>query len=250
MLFRLHKGGEARGMPTGVEGLDEQTGGLSKNQLWVVGAQTSRGKTVLMFQMMAALLMAKKHVLLVSLETDAELVHARIAANMLSIPMSKILNTHPVKITEQIRDRLQDHDDKLRADKLLHISDSSQITLESISAQAERLKAQGYPLDCIVVDYIQLVTLTNINNKARHEQVAEVTRTLKQIAKRYQCPVITATQLNDDGRVRESRAISHDADVMLMIGDDSESILIQKNRNGQRGHVLPLSLNGEYQRFQ
>ena len=250
MLIRLHTGGEARGMRTGVDGLDEQTGGLSKNQLWVVGAQTSRGKTVLMFQMMAQILSAKKHVLLVSLETDAELVLARLAANILSIPMSKMLGTHPVKITEPTVNTLQAFNDRLRTSKLLHISDSSEITLESISAQAEKLKAQGYPLDCIVVDYVQLVTVSNTNNKARHEQVAEVTRTLKQLAKRYECPVITATQLNDDGKVRESRAISHDADVVLKIADDSQSITIGKNRNGQRGHVLPLSLNGEYQRFQ
>jgi replicative DNA helicase len=250
MLLRLHKGGEARGMRTGVAGLDEQTGGLSKNQLWVVGAQTSRGKTVLMFQMMAQLLQAKKHVMLVSLETDAELVLTRLAANILSIPMSKMLGTHPVRISEPMVNTLQAFNDRLRTAELIHVSDSSEITLESISAQADRLREKGYPVDCIVVDYIQLVAVSDTRDKARHEQVAEVTRTLKQLAKRYQCPVITATQLNDDGRVRESRAITHDADVVLKISDDRDSITIEKNRNGQSGYVLPLSLNGEYQRFE
>ena len=92
--------------------------------------------------------------------------------------------------------------------------------------------------------------VADTTNKARHEQVAEVTRTLKQLAKRYKCPIITASQLNDDGRARESRAISHDADVMLKINDESDGITIEKNRNGQRGYNLQLALNGENQRFQ
>jgi len=249
MLITIHTKGSTRGMSTGVIGLDEQTGGLGANELWVVGAQTSRGKTVLMFQIMAALLEAKKHVLLVSLETDADRVHARLAANTCTIPMSKILGTNPHKLNRHEINKLQDYIETTQENDCLHISDSDSISLEFISAQAERLKEQGYSLDCIVVDYIQLVTVGDSKDKARHEQVAEVTRTFKQLAKRYQCPVLTASQLNDDGKVRESRAIAQDADVLLKINDDSESISIQKNRNGQRGWRLPLKLQGEYQRF-
>jgi replicative DNA helicase len=250
MLKTIHTEGETRGMKTGIPELDAQTGGLGANELWVIGAQTSRGKTVLMFQMAATLLEAKKHVLLISLETDADRIHARLAANMESISMSKILGNSTSPIIKSDLIKLQSYCNKITENDCLHISDSDSITLESISAQADRLKEKGYPIDAIVVDYIQLVTVADTTNKARHEQVAEVTRTLKQLAKRYKCPIITASQLNDDGRARESRAISHDADVMLKINDESDGITIEKNRNGQRGYNLQLALNGENQRFQ
>ena len=250
MLHTIHTKGETRGMKTGITELDTQTGGLGANELWVIGAQTSRGKTVLMFQIMAALIAAHKHVLLVSLETDADRVHARLAANMESISMSKILGNSLQPMTKSDLLKLQSYCNMVSESNCLHISDSDSISLESIAAQADRLKEQGLALDCIVVDYIQLVTVGDTKDKARHEQVAEVTRTFKQLAKRYQCPVITASQLNDDGKVRESRAIAQDADVLLKIADDSESITIEKNRNGQRGYKLEISLNGEYQRFQ
>ena len=250
MLQTIHSNGMTRGTSTGILELDQQTGGLGSNELWVIAAQTSRGKTVLMFQIMAALLQEKKHVLLVSLETDADRVHARLAANIESIPMSKILGNHPQRMVKSELIKLKNYCDKITKNDCLHISDSDNISLEFIVAQADRLKEQGYALNCIVVDYIQLVSVADTKNKPRHEQVAEVTRTLKQLAKRYNCPVITASQLNDDGKVRESRAIAQDADVLLKINDDSEGILIEKNRNGQRGYNLALNLNGEYQRFQ
>jgi replicative DNA helicase len=132
MLHRIHTKGATRGMSTGVAGLDEQTGGLGTNELWVVGAQTSRGKTVLMFQIMAALLEAKKHVMLVSLETDADRVHARLAANIETIPMSKILGTNPFKMVKPDINKLQNYCERVDADDCLHISDSDSISLESI----------------------------------------------------------------------------------------------------------------------
>jgi len=60
--------------------------------------------------------------------------------------------------------------------------------------------------------------------------------------------VLTATQLNDDGRVRESRAIAHDADVLLTINEDG--IYVAKSRNGQRDVTMNLTLNGRLQRFE
>jgi len=248
MLERLYKGGGSTGTPSGMFSLDEATGGLSPNELWVVGAQTSGGKTVLMIQIMAHFLQLQKKVLIFSLETEANVIISRMAANTQSVDMSKMFN--PTTMSRMEMEKVSDYVDAERKNQNLTIIDEDSMTLEKIMALAQQRNDTWKGIDLIVVDYIQLVTLTNTKDKARHEQVAEVTRTLKQLAKRYKCPVLTATQLNDDGKARESRAITHDADVFLTIGETSEYIYISKNRNGERDITLDLKLNGAYQRFQ
>ena len=75
-----------------------------------------------------------------------------------------------------------------------------------------------------------------------------MSRGLKALAKSLGCPVFTASQLNDQGRMRESRAIGQDADVVLVV--EAEGIRGLKVRNGERGQLFPLVLNGELQRFE
>jgi len=248
LILRLHVDKESTGTPSGMFSLDQATGGLSKNELWVVGAQTSGGKTVLMLQIMANFIQLGKKVLMFSLETEADMIAARIAANTRNIDMGKILNKTTGLIDDVSYKKLKTCIREIHEGDNMSIVDDDSMTLETIMAKSQQRNDTWKGIDLIVVDYIQLVTLTNTKDKARHEQVAEVTRTLKQLAKRYQCPVITATQLNDDGKARESRAITHDADVYLTIFDDN--IFLGKNRNGERDITLDLKLNGAYQRFQ
>ena len=248
LLERLHKGGESTGTPSGIFSLDQATGGLSPNELWVVGAQTSGGKTVLMLQIMANFLQLGKRVLMFSLETEANMIAARVASNTQNVDMGKLLNKSSAPMERILMEKVSEYIDGLRSSTNLTIVDDDSMTLETVMAKSQQVNDLNKGIDLIVVDYIQLVTLANAKDKARHEQVAEVTRTLKQLAKRYQCPVITATQLNDDGKARESRAITHDADVYLTIFDDN--IFLGKNRNGERDITLDLKLNGAYQRFQ
>jgi replicative DNA helicase len=86
--------------------------------------------------------------------------------------------------------------------------------------------------------------------KSREQEVAEISRGLKKMAKQHGCPVITASQLNEEGRTRESRAIVNDADVLLTIDPEDEKVVISKNREGERGVGLNLRMNGQYQRFE
>ena len=237
LLVEIHNNKSTAGTTSGIPLIDQYTGGLGSNELWVVGAETSGGKTVLMFQIMASFLSLGKNVLLFSLETEASRIHARLASNTQSIHIGKILGNSIEPV--------------IKSD-CLTICDSDSISLESINAKAEQISQTGKKIDLIVVDYIQLVTLLDGRDKSRQEQVSEVSRTLKQIAKKYKCPVITATQLNDNGMVRESRAITHDADVYLKIDSHEKdpNILLAKNRNGERNVSLDLRLNGAYQRFE
>ena len=86
--------------------------------------------------------------------------------------------------------------------------------------------------------------------KSREQEVAEISRGLKKMAKQHGCPVITASQINEEGKTRESRAIVNDADVMLDITPEDEKVVIGKNREGERGIELNLRMNGQYQRFE
>ena len=88
------------------------------------------------------------------------------------------------------------------------------------------------------------------HGKSREQEVAEISRGLKKMAKQHGCPVITASQLNEEGKTRESRAIVNDADVMLNINPAEEKVEIFKNREGERGVGLNLRMNGQYQRFE
>jgi replicative DNA helicase len=247
LLRAIHKDKTTAGTPTGIYQLDQITGGLSQNELWIIGAQTSGGKTALMLQIAINFLLLGKRVLVFSLETEANMIHARLAANNQSVDMGRILGKTDSPLIKSDLIKLAGYIDEMKNNNNLVICDEDSITLESIAAKCQQVNDVG-GFDLILVDYIQLVSLTNTRDKARHEQVAEVTRTMKQLAKRYKCPVLTATQLNDDGRVRESRAIAHDADVLLTINEDG--VYVSKNRSGERDKTLNLTLNGSYQRFE
>ena len=120
-------------------------------------------------------------------------------------------------------------------------------TVDTIAAEAERLRDAG-GIDLVVVDYIQLVRGNRARGESREEEIARVSGALKQLAKQLACPVLSATQLNEEGKTRESRAIAHDADALLIIEEDG--VRVAKMRNGERGQLLPLILNGAIQRFE
>ena len=249
MLRRIHQEKSEAGIPTGVYHIDHYTGGMRANELWVIAAPTSGGKTVLLLQCLANVLKLGKKAVVFSLETDADRIHGRLACSTQNIPMGKLMGNAGEVMTKgdflKVKEYVQDIK---QADSLI-ICDSDSITLDDIEAKLARI-AEIDTFDCVVIDYIQLVELSDGKDLARHEQIAKVTRRLKQLAKKYQVPILTASQLNDDGRLRESRAIGMDADVVLMIDPDAGNIGLAKNRNGERGVKLPLVMNGAYQRFE
>ncbi len=249
MLARIHQEKSEAGIPTGVHWVDHYTGGMRANELWVVAAPTSGGKTVLMLQFMANVLKLGKKAVMFSLETDAERVHGRLACNTQNIPMGRIMGNSGEVMTKSDFIKIKDYITEIKTADSLVICDSDSITLDDIESKLARL-AEIDTFDCVVIDYIQLVEVSDAKELPRHEQIAKVTRRLKQLAKKYKCPVITASQLNDEGRLRESRAIGMDADCVLMIDPEAGDIGLAKNRNGERGVKLPLVMNGVYQRFE
>lgn len=246
-LEERHTAGATAGTPTGISTIDAHTGGMRAGELWVVGAKTSGGKSVLMLQMASEMIAKGKRVAIFSLELGVEEVMARIVCGMTRVSMADIMNPRQlmkgdlVKIQRAVKSLMEQN---------FAVCDMSGLTMDQITAHCVRLK-ETRGLDLVLIDYLQMVSAQRIKGQNREQEVAGISRQCKQLAKRLKCPVLTATQLNENGQSRESRAIEHDADNVLMIVDDGASVVVQfwKCRNGERGKQFPARLNGEFQRF-
>jgi replicative DNA helicase len=237
------------GVSSGIQSIDHHTGGLDKEQLWVVAAPSSCGKTMLMMQVAQSFLNQGKSVLAYSFETSAGKLGIRSLANGMSIRGNALLARQGEKLTKSDIGRIRTGISEMNQANNLAICDNYDLTLDSMMASAAQRKKLGFDIDLIVVDYIQLVSVMG-QGKSREQEVAEISRGLKKMAKQHGCPVITASQLNEEGRTRESRAIVNDADVLLAIDPEEETVEIQKNREGERFVRLNLRMNGQYQRFE
>lgn len=232
------------GQRTGIIGLDQVTGGLRKGELWILGGETSAGKSVLALQMALEVIRENKPALLMSLELSADEVFARLVSCHREVSIGKILDT-----SKATKGDLKDirNGAEFLSGKNFGISDRPSMTIDQICSYAVMF-AESHPPAVVVVDYIQLIEGERSKGMSRAEEIATFSRRLKQLAKKLGCPVIAPSQLNDDGKLRESRAIGHDADVVLGIVENG--ILVRKNRNGPRGLTVGCELNGEHQRFE
>jgi len=242
--------GDSPGEVTGVPNIDAHTGGMRKGELWVIGAKTSGGKSVLMLQMAASMIQSGKRVAIFSLELTVEEVVGRMACNLGRVEMGKITGTE--KLTNGDLGRIRNVTDRLKETNF-SICEQHGLSMDQIEAHCIRLQQTG-GIELVLIDYLQQVEAPRIKGQNREQEVSNISRKCKQLAKRLKCPVITATQLNEAGQSRESRAIEHDADNVILIEDDKNNqgqvwIRFWKCRNGQRGYSFPAKLNGALQRF-
>lgn len=243
-LSDAYNNGDIPGLSTGIEILDAASGGAKPGELWIVGAETSGGKSVLMLQIAAHNLAQGKRVLIFSLEMMATEVIGRLVSCYGRIPFGHI--TQPRSATKFSIGKIQSAAEEIKGWELM-IDEREKLTAAKIEAECYRQRDQHGKIDMVLVDYLQLVSAERGRNEARHEEISRVSKCLKNLAKSLKCPVLTASQLNDDGKLRESRDPSFDADAVLLIGSDG--IKAAKLRNAPRGQILPLELNGEFQRF-
>ncbi|MCP4007413.1 MAG: replicative DNA helicase [bacterium] len=257
--------GEVVGVRTGFEDFDQKTGGLNGGDLVVLAARPSIGKTAL------ALNFVRNHVMdfggcaaFFSLEmTKRELV-LRMLLGEAQVDNSRFRNG---MLSDRDWPRLTRAASQLEEARLF-FDDSMGITVSDISAKARRLDRE-HKLSLLVIDYIQLVQgRTTIDH--REQQVADISRSLKLLAKDLDVPVIALSQLNrgPEGRndkrpmladLRESGAIEQDADIVMFIYRDDvydeespdaglAEVIIAKQRNGPIGTVK-LQFAKEFGRF-
>lgn len=116
-----------------------------------------------------------------------------------------------------------------------------------IEAECQRIKDITGELDLIVIDYMQIVKGEKLRGETREQEVARISMAGKQMAKKFGVPVLSASQLNGAGEVRESKSLEQDADTLLFIADDG--VKVGKMRNGKRDQILRLFLHGDSQKF-
>lgn len=237
--------GPIPGASTGITPIDFVSGGMKPGEFWVIGGKPSRGKSVLMLQIACAFLERLEPVAVFSLEMMRHEIIGRMVSTMARVDYSKI--TQPKKLEAKLDlIHVRNAVGQIAAAPLW-IDDSANQTTDSILHEAVRLRDAHGSLSLVVVDYLQLIRGNRQRGESREEEVARVSGGLKQLAKELQCPVISATQLNEQGQSRESRAIEQDADAAFWIFDDGVKVI--KLRNGVRNDLLPLCLEGAYQRF-
>ena len=264
LLFQTK--GALTGVSTGFRDLDEITSGLQSSDLIIVAGRPSMGKTAFMMNMAeSAVISGGQPVLVFSMEMPSDSLVLRMLSSLGRIDQSKIR-------TGQLGD-----DDwprltsavTLLSDKPLFIDDTPALTPGDIRSRARRVAREHGGLGMLVIDYLQLMrTATTVENRAG--EISEISRSLKAIAKEFDCPVIAGSQMNrgleqrPDKRpvmsdLRESGAIEQDADVIMAIyrdevyHEDAErgiaEVIILKQRNGPIGKKK-LAFAGQYTKFE
>jgi replicative DNA helicase len=263
-------GSSLLGASTGYKDLDSKLQGLQDGDLIIVAARPSMGKTALSMNIVENLVLNKDipgGVLVFSLEMPAESLTTRLLASNAKIDQQKVRSA---SMNQSDLKKFMESSSKLK-DLPLYIDDSSMLSPMELRARARRIARQEpNGLSLIVVDYLQLMQLPT-SQENRVNQISEISRSLKMLAKELNVPVIALSQLNRAveqrpnkrpimADLRDSGAIEQDADVILFIyrdevyNEDSEEgnkaeIIIGKQRNGPIGKVN-LTFLKEFTRFE
>ncbi len=264
------------GVPTGFADLDTMTAGMQPSDLVIIAGRPSMGKTAFILNIVEnAGVRASPPVstLVFSLEMSKEQLVQRMLCSVSRVDASRLRTGH---LVDSDWGKLTDGADVLSSAPI-YIDDTPAITVLELRAKARRLKAEKN-LGLVVVDYLQL--MQGHNSESRQQEISEISRSLKALAKELKIPVIALSQLNrslenrTDKRpimadLRESGAIEQDADVIMFIyreavycedcksrdrtcekGHEKDAeIVIGKQRNGPIGTVH-LTFQGQFTRFE
>jgi replicative DNA helicase len=239
---------------SGLHKLDSELGGVFPGDMVVIASETSRGKTALSLQIAGHMALDEQDlkIALFSFEMNAHQITERIISNRSEVRLSAM---RYCEMNDRDIEKLKSFKQNTPPGRTIIIEDSFALTVEGVLSRCRRLKNNG-ELHAVVVDYLQLVNPTNTKSQNRQTDVQEISRNLKLLAGRLGVVVIALSQVNDLGQMRESRAISHDADIILQIRDNDDAsgtsereIEILKNRNGPRGKTVKLHFYGDYTSF-
>lgn len=253
------------GLPTGFRDLDRMTSGLQPSDLILVAARPSMGKTAFTLNIAQNVgVRQHKTVAFFSLEMSQEQLAQRILCQISHIDSQK-LRTGQLNSDEEWT-RLTDACDKLYQAPI-YIDDTPGISVAEMRSKARRLKSE-HGLDLIVVDYLQL--MQGRNAESRQQEISEISRSLKALARELKVPLIALSQLSrsvesrQDKRpmlsdLRESGALEQDADIVSFLyredyyDKETENqhiteVILAKHRNGPVGSIK-LYFKGEYTLF-
>ncbi|MBQ6849614.1 MAG: replicative DNA helicase [Oscillospiraceae bacterium] len=260
-----------RGIPTGFRFLDDKLGKMGRSDLVILAARPGMGKTSFALNIATNIASQQKlPVAIFSLEMSNEQLTERILSSRAGIS-SNSLRTGDIQLAEW--DIITNAIGQI-ADYPIYLDDTPNVTVSDMKAKIRRLNQNPETpnVGVIIVDYIQLMS-TGKRNDNRVQEISEITRNLKIMAKELDVPIIALSQLSRsaekgsgrDGRpqlsdLRDSGSIEQDADVVLFLyrdayynkSEDADQTLaeciIAKNRHGESG-TIPLSWDGAHTRF-
>src|SRR5574344_1260584 len=264
-LFNTNEG--LTGISTGFTDLDNMTSGLQPADLVIVAGRPSMGKTTFAMNLVEnAVLRSDKVVLVFSLEMPSDSIVMRMLSSLGRIDQTKVRSG---RLDDDDWPRLTSAVNLLNERKLF-IDDTAGITPSEMRARTRRLVREHGELALIMVDYLQLMQVGGSGGENRTNEISEISRSLKGLAKEFNCPVIALSQLNRsleqrpnkrpvNSDLRESGAIEPDADIIMFVDRDEvyhpetehkgiAEIIIGKQRNGPIGTVR-LMFHGRYTRF-
>jgi replicative DNA helicase len=269
MLYSRENKNDVIGVSTGFVDLDRMTSGLQQGELIIVAGRPSMGKTTIVMNMAEHVaLFEKKAVAVFSMEMSGPQLAMRMIGSVGRVDQHE-LRTGTFK--EDDWTRLVDAVGKLN-EAQLYIDDTAGLNVLEVRSRARRLHRQCGGLAVVIVDYLQLMSGTGHGGQEnRATEIAEISRSLKSLAKELKVPVIALSQLNRsvDARtdkrpmmsdLRESGAIEQDADVIMFIYRDEvynpspetkglAELIIAKQRNGPVGKI-DLTFIGKFTRFE
>ncbi|WP_291579777.1 replicative DNA helicase [Clostridium sp. UBA6640] len=256
--------GETTGVPSGFKDLDEKTAGFQGGDMVLIAARPSMGKTTFALNLAQhAALRAGKSVAIFSLEMGKEQLAYKLLCAEANVDMTKLRTGD---LDERDWENIARASGPL-ADAKIFIDDTAGVSIMEMRSKCRRLKME-HGIDMILIDYLQL--MSGSGGESRQQEVSEISRSIKAIAKEMKCPVIALSQLSRapeqraDHRpmlsdLRESGSIEQDADLVMFLYRDEyynkesedknvAECIIAKQRNGPVGTVK-LAWLGQYSKF-
>lgn len=266
LLYKTPQDG-VTGVDTGFTDLNKKTAGLQGSDLVIVAARPSMGKTTFAMNLCEnAAMSQEKPVLIFSLEMPAEQIMMRMLASLSRVDQTKIRTG---QLDDEDWARISSTMGILMQKKNMYIDDSSGLTPTEVRSRARRIARDHGGLSMIMVDYLQLMRVPALSDN-RTLEIAEISRSLKALAKELNVPVVALSQLNRsleqradkrpvNSDLRESGSIEQDADLIMFIYRDevynpdssmkgTAEIILGKQRNGPIGSVR-LTFQGQWSRF-
>ena len=259
--------GKTLGIPTGFIDLDRMTSGLNNSDLIILAARPAMGKTAFALNLALNAGKEKKKVLIFSLEMPAQQLYQRLLSIESGIPQNKLKNVY---LEEEEWTKLTVATGNL-AETDIYVVDLPYTNVLEIRSYARKMKSQE-KLDLIIIDYLQLINGTGRGGSefSRQQEISDISRSLKGLARELDVPVIALSQLSRavESRVdkrpmlsdlRESGAIEQDADIVAFLYREEyyipetenkgiTELIIGKHRNGATGTVK-LNFLSEFTKF-
>jgi replicative DNA helicase len=228
-IERLKELGNSKliGIDTGFTNLNDKTSGFGKGDLVIIAARPAMGKTALVLNMALKAIERNEGVAFFSLEMPAEQLMLRMLSAKTSIPLQAL---RVGNLVDDEWTRLSSAIDDISRRKLF-VDDGGYATIHHVRSKLRKLKSQHPEVSLAVIDYLQLMSGDSRSQAGRQQEISEISRGLKQLARELEIPIIALSQLNRSlenrenkrpmlSDLRESGAIEQDADIILFVYRD------------------------------